>query len=116
MSTVIAERELTLTDGGTGFVRMYLSRPDPEGGQFCELHLAWPGFERKQKVYGEDSWQCVLEALRITPLFLSLTDDFKSGRLKAFDTPLSSAIPNDPERESALAAFFDVKPHSRDVQ
>ena len=115
MNTVIAEREITLDDGGAGFVRMYLPQPD-DNSYFCELHMAWPGFELKQRIYGVDSWQCVLEALRITPLFISLTDDFKAGRVKALETLLNQPLTNDPEQRSALAAFFDAKPHSRDVQ
>jgi hypothetical protein len=115
MSGVIAERQVTLAGGGAGFVRMYQPQPD-RGAHFCELHLAWPGFEQRQKIYGEDSWQCVMLALGITPLFISLTEDFKAGRLTVFDTPLHGQLPNDPESQSALAAFFDVKPHIRDVQ
>lgn len=115
MNAVIAERHINLTDGGAGFVRLYQPQPD-RGAYFCELHLAWPGFEQRQKVFGEDSWQSVMLALGITPLFLSLTEDFKAGRLKVFDTPPHGLLTNDPEGRSALSSFFDVKPHSRDVQ
>jgi len=115
MNAVIAERQVTLVDGSSGFVRMDQPQED-RGAHFCELHLAWPGFEQRQKVFGEDSWQSVMLAIGITPLFISLTEDFKSGRLKVFDTPLHSQLPDDPDGRSALAAFFDIKPHNRDVQ
>lgn len=115
MSTVIAERAVTLQDGGSGFIRMYMPQPDGDA-QFCELHLAWPGHEQRQKVYGTDTWQCVLEAIRVAPLFMSLTDDYRQGRLIVFETALNQPLRSEPDSRNALEAFFDVKPHPRDVQ
>jgi hypothetical protein len=115
MKAVIAERELTLTDGGAGFVRMYMPEADGDA-QVCELHLAWPGFDQRQRIYGVDSWQCVLEAIRIAPLFISLTDDYKTGRLMLYDASLRQPLPKDPHHRTGLEVFFDVEPHPRDTQ
>jgi hypothetical protein len=83
MTSVIAERALDyFGDAGIehGAARIFL--PYDEGQNWrCDYELSWPGYQHKFYVCGDDSWQALQLAMQIIPVMISVTDDFKAGRL-----------------------------------
>jgi hypothetical protein len=95
VSAVIAERLLQI-DGQmgreNGFVRLYAPVPERDGREWkCELHISWPGFEMHRSIFGIDSYQALLLAMRHVTAQIEMSDAFKANRLHEFDseTPLS---------------------------
>jgi hypothetical protein len=90
--TVIAERVLDyFGDAGMerGFARVLL--PYDEGQNWrCDYELSWPGYQRKFGACGEDSWQALQLAMQIIPVKISVTDDFKAGRLGWFGNRMTT--------------------------
>ena len=88
MSTLIAERRLDHSGiGNAGSVRVYA--PFDEGQSWrCNYEIEWPGHAHKWKAVGEDSYQALQLAMQMVPVEISVTDDFKAGRLGCFGAPL----------------------------
>jgi hypothetical protein len=97
MSVVIAERALQVhgQEGSKpGFVRLYAPQParnEPDSEWICEYHLCWPGHEERYGICGVDSYQALLLAMKLVPTLISISADFKAGRLCELDSdsPLS---------------------------
>jgi hypothetical protein len=91
MSTVIAEREITVDRDGReepGRVRIYA--PENEGDHWrCAFEISWPGHERRRRMGGQDAYQALLLALEAIVVEIEAAEDFKSGRLRRFGEPLS---------------------------
>jgi hypothetical protein len=93
VSLPIAERALAVrqADGtfAEGFVRLYtpaIARPDdPDSEWGCELQLLWPGFDKRKRCLGVDSYQALILAAQMVPTLVELTDEFTAGRL--FECP-----------------------------
>jgi hypothetical protein len=95
MTAVIAERLLQLNSQSgreDGFVRVYAPVPERDGREWkCDLHVSWPGYERRQAIFGIDSYQALVLGLRHVVALIEISDAFKTNRLFEFDseTPLS---------------------------
>lgn len=101
--SAIVERGLDyFGDAGVsqGFVRLYAPQPDQDDWR-CEYELEWPGYDLKRRVIGIDPWQAVQLAMNVMPTLISVTDDFKAGRIGIWGEKFSS--------EKQLFETFGVK-------
>ena len=84
--TVVAERALDYfgTDGAAaGVLRVDAPKPDQNNWR-CDFAVSWPGFERRHRVMGVDSYQPLLLALHAVGSEIAGSEDFKAGRIGVF--------------------------------
>ena len=93
MNIVIAERELML-DGEPLMVRLFAPRLDEEHGNgtwACDFQISWRTEQKRTTIYGVDSYQALVLAMRIIPTMIEASDAVKAGRLSWLDHPLDGA-------------------------
>jgi hypothetical protein len=95
MSTIVAERQVQVGDHApreNGFVRVFSPVSQREGREWsCDVHLSWPGYEVRHSIFGIDSYQALILAMRHAATLIQISDAFKTNRLYLFDaeSPLS---------------------------
>lgn len=91
MSQIVVERAFDyFGEGATQIAaaRVYSPAPD-EVDWGCEYEVAWPGYQRKGRIFGIDAWQALQLAMHIVPYEILSTDDFKQGRIGIFGEPIT---------------------------
>jgi hypothetical protein len=95
VSTIIAERIVQIGDRApreNGFVRVYSPVSQGQGREWsCDVHLSWSGEEVRHSIFGIDSYQALILAMRHAVTLIQISDAFKTNRLYEFDNehPLS---------------------------
>jgi hypothetical protein len=94
MSTVIARMNLDyFADDGVKRGMVQLFAPKDEGTNWtCSYQLKWPGHQEKRAICGEDSMQALTLALKMVPVAIQITDDFKAGRLGHYGKRLKTVV------------------------
>jgi hypothetical protein len=88
MSAVIAERELKC-DGRLTLIRIYEPQPDQADWR-CDYEISWPSAPRRSYAMGVDSFQALQLAMFKIATDVSVSDDFKAGRVALFGEPMTT--------------------------
>ena len=89
-------------EGGTQAAFVRVLTPFDEGQNWrCQYQIGWPGYEREFGACGEDAWQALQLAMRIAPVTICATDDFKAGRIGMWGGKFS---------QDEMYELFGVKP------
>lgn len=91
MDAVFVEREIecvTANGIAKGFVRIFSPEPDQQDWR-CRYLIKWADFEKKFHAMGVDSLQALQLAMSILPVHIETSDDFKAGRLRYLEQPLT---------------------------
>lgn len=92
MSAIFVEREIECATAA-GMVKglIQIFRPEPDAQDWrCDYALRWAGFEKKFYALGVDAFQALQLAMSIVPVQIETSDDFKAGRLRFLEKPLTS--------------------------
>ena len=94
MSAVIAERELGCVSlGSTVRGRVCFEALEPDDRCWhCVFVIDLPGTSVRRRVFGEDSFQALLLAMRSAISEIANCQAFKSGLLTIFDEPIQSIV------------------------
>lgn len=86
LGKIVAERVMVLEPGGVVTVRIGVPVADeaPPHTSACPWQIEGIGSGRVRAAFGEDSVQSLWLALQIIGATLYASDEYKSGRLKAF--------------------------------
>tara|TARA_R110001606_G_scaffold97275_1_gene215035 strand:+ start:213 stop:536 length:324 start_codon:yes stop_codon:yes gene_type:complete len=91
MDAVFVEREVECaTDSGSvkGFIRVFKPMPDQNDWR-CDYALKWADFEKRFYAMGVDAFQALQLAMSIVPAHVGMSADFKAGRLRFLEEPLT---------------------------
>ena len=92
MGTVFVEREIECATAEglvKGFIRIFHPEPDQDDWR-CRYALKWADFEKKFYTMGVDEFQALQLAMSIVPVEIKSSGDFKAGRLRLLEQPLTN--------------------------
>ncbi|MAN47092.1 MAG: hypothetical protein GYB49_08380 [Alphaproteobacteria bacterium] len=92
MRDVFVEREIECATGDglkKGYIQIFKPVQDQDDWR-CDYSLKWADYEKSFYAMGVDSFQSLQLALYIVPTVVSISQDFKDGRLQFLGEPLTN--------------------------
>ena len=97
MQNVIAERDVEIEENDQlipGKVQVFAPEHHPQEGPKsdywgCRVALDFGSYSRSQEIFGVDSYQALLLALKVVPSEIRISPAFRNGKLKLWGDPLT---------------------------